>query len=75
MPIFEYVCRDCSHAFEAVVRRVHEARCPRCDSATLDRQLSVFAVGNGSGAAARADAVAPCGTCGDVRGPGACSLN
>lgn len=75
MPIHEYVCNDCSHAFEMLVRRPEAARCPECRSAALDRRLSVFAVGAGRAASAAAEAPAPCGACGDVRGPGACSLN
>lgn len=73
MPIHEYVCGSCSHAFEMIVRRSTDARCPQCDSASLARQLSVFAVGGGE--SAQANSVAPCGSCGDPRGAGACSMN
>ena len=75
MPIYEYICNHCSHAFEAIVHRTDDARCPQCDSATLTRELSVFAVGSAAAPASRTAPLAPCGTCGDVRGPGACSLN
>ena len=37
--------------------------------------VSVFAVSNGNGAAAAAEAPEACGSCGDPRGPGSCSLN
>jgi putative FmdB family regulatory protein len=81
MPIFEYRCESCGHHFEHLTRADREAACPACHGQTLSKQLSTFAVGaNGSGS--RADAGAfdgaqrgPCGSCGDPRGPGACSMN
>jgi putative FmdB family regulatory protein len=76
MPIYEYVCRDCQRRFETLVTAGRQPSCPGCESQTLDKQFSVFAV------AARSDAgpelgPAPgsCGTCGDPRGPGSCSLD
>jgi hypothetical protein len=49
--------------------------CPSCDSQALDKQLSVFAVkANGASFSPRS-APGPCGTCGDPRGPGSCSVN
>jgi putative FmdB family regulatory protein len=73
MPIFEYVCGDCSSRFELIVRGPETPHCPSCESDNLQKQLSVFAVGQG-GARPQA-APGPCGTCGDPRGPGSCSLN
>ena len=77
MPIFEYVCRDCQHPFEAIVSTSRPAVCPKCQSQTLDRQLSVFAVTTGSPARPRTAALGPgpCGSCGDPRGAGSCSVN
>jgi len=74
MPIFEYVCRSCHHAFETLVQGGQRPVCPTCSSAELDKQLSVFAVA-GKESAAAPRATAPCGACGDPRGPGACSIN
>jgi putative FmdB family regulatory protein len=76
MPIFEYSCQSCGHRFEHLTRAGRDAVCPACDSTTLDKQLSTFAVGaNGSGSRADLAAPGPCGSCGDPRGPGACSMN
>jgi putative FmdB family regulatory protein len=73
MPIYEYACRTCDHRFETLVRGHEAPRCPRCQGEDLERALSSFAVG---GPAARnAAPIAPCGRCGDPRGPGACALN
>jgi len=73
MPIFEYVCKDCHHAFEAIVRGSARPQCPRCESRKLDQKLSVFAVGGGKPSS---DSPAgACGSCGDPRGPGACALD
>jgi putative FmdB family regulatory protein len=74
MPIFEYVCKECTHEFEALVYGSQKAECPKCHSTKLEPQLSVFAV-SAKGGASGATAVAPCGSCGDPRGPGACDLD
>ena len=73
MPLFEYICRDCAQAFETLVTASRQPACPVCDSQSLEKQLSVFAVSVTS--RTTAPAAGPCGTCGDPRGPGACNLN
>ena len=76
MPIFEYICKECSHGFEMLVRSTTSAECPSCCSTSLEKQLSVFnaSVPTAFGAA-RTIPEGACGTCGDPRGPGACSLD
>ena len=80
MPIFEYICQDCQHDFEALVFGNQKAECPKCQSKKLEPQLSVFAVsakkktGAQSQPSFSAGPTGPCGSCGDARGPGACSL-
>ena len=74
MPIYEYRCAACDHRFETIVRGSEAPSCPSCRSTALEKQLSVFAVGAGDGRALPA-MPGPCGTCGDPRGPGACSMN
>ena len=78
MPIFEYTCQSCGHRFEHLTRGNQEASCPACEGGALAKHLSTFAVRANANAAPRADAAAapgPCGSCGDPRGPGACSMN
>ena len=75
MPLYEYVCRDCRHAFETLVTASRQPACPRCEGRDLEKQLSVFAVSTSSSRSDAAPAIGACGTCGDPRGPGACSLN
>ncbi len=76
MPIFEYVCKECSHDFEAIVYSSQKAECPKCHSKKLEPQLSVFAVSaKGPSSSSRMSAPGPCGSCGDPRGPGSCSLD
>lgn len=41
MPIFEYACHACGHAFEALVRRSEAPACPSCGSQDLAKQLSL----------------------------------
>ena len=71
MPLYEYVCRRCARSFEALVMGSQAPECPGCSSGDLERVLSVVSVGRGPAASE----VAPCGSCGDPRGPGACSLD
>jgi putative FmdB family regulatory protein len=73
MPIFEYICEDCDSRFEVIVQGSAVPVCPACEGAKLKKQLSVFAVGATPAAAERG--IAPCGACGDPRGPGSCSLD
>ena len=76
MPIFEYVCKQCDHEFEALLYGKQTAECPKCKSKKLEPQLSVFAVAAKSGSSSPRHSMpaGPCGSCGDPRGPGACSM-
>jgi putative FmdB family regulatory protein len=75
MPIFEYVCRDCSNRFETLVQNGRTVECPSCRGKKLEKQLSVFATAvKGQTSAASDMPMGACGACGDPRGPGACSL-
>jgi putative FmdB family regulatory protein len=74
MPIFEYVCQQCSHHFEAIVLGSQKAACPKCESKRLSQQMSSFAV-HGEKSQQTGSSTGACGSCGDPRGPGACSMN
>jgi len=74
MPLFEYRCRDCDRCFEEFVLGDAKPRCPHCRSGKLEKLLSVFAVSSG-GASTSSEPSGGCGTCGDPRGPGSCSVN
>ena len=74
MPIFEYVCEECAHKFEALVYGKEKATCPKCQSKKLAPQLSVFAVSAKGSSASPSPGAGPCGSCGDPRGPGACAM-
>ena len=41
MPIYEYVCRDCKHEFEVLIRGKEQPVCPKCGKKKVDKQLSV----------------------------------
>lgn len=75
MPIFEYTCKDCRREFEVIVHGGARPKCPHCQSAKLAKKLSVFAVAGSSKSQAAAEPMGGCGSCGDPRGPGACSLD
>jgi len=74
MPIFEYACKECDHEFEALVYGNQKAECPKCHSQKLAPRLSVFAVAAKGSSKASPSAAGACGTCGDPRGAGACSM-
>ena len=74
MPIYEYQCAQCRRHFELLVRVGATPACPACDTPTLQKRLSAFSVGR-PGPALAGPAPQACGSCGDPRGPGACSMN
>ena len=43
MPIFEYICKDCSRTFEALVMDSKQPECPACHGRQLEQLLSTFA--------------------------------
>ena len=77
MPLYEYECRGCGRRFEYLTREAQAPDCPSCHGSDLEKLLSVFAVGATAGASREAPfpAAGPCGSCGDPRGPGSCSMN
>ena len=44
MPIYEFICRDCDHRFELLVRDQEKPTCPSCGRSRLTKQLSAPAV-------------------------------
>jgi putative FmdB family regulatory protein len=45
MPLYDFICRTCGTAFEALVRPPQTtASCPSCQGQDLERQISSFAV-------------------------------
>jgi putative FmdB family regulatory protein len=41
MPLYEYSCRQCDHAFEALVFGDEKVECPECRADRVQRLLSV----------------------------------
>lgn len=41
MPIYEYVCGNCGHQFEWLVREDEKLACPSCGGQQLNKQISV----------------------------------
>ena len=74
MPLYEYACKTCDKQFEVLVRASETPECPVCHGTALERRMSVFAA-HAAGSPVRSVSPGPCGSCGDPRGPGACSLN
>ena len=44
MPIYEYTCRACEHSFELLIRGEETQACPSCESADLERHISISGV-------------------------------
>jgi putative FmdB family regulatory protein len=71
MPIFEYLCADCGHKFEAIVFGEKKAECPKCHTGKIEQQLSTFSAHSHSNATSN-----PCGQsacC--MNNGGGCSMN
>ena len=71
MPIYEYVCRKCSHAFEHLSRTLSEPapKCPKCGTAKPAKQLSSFSARvGGQGLSPCADGACPVGSCPSSQG-------
>ena len=47
MPIYEFICQECSKESEVLVRSSEwqGTECPHCGSPRLEKKLSVFAAG------------------------------
>lgn len=74
MPIFEYQCASCGKEFEVLVRNSSTVpECPACNGIELRKKLSAFATITGT-ASAQAELPAPCQSCGNAGGPGACAF-
>jgi len=72
MPIFEYLCKDCGQPFERIVPRYDShVDCMHCNSANVEKQLSVFAVASSSSTTEASGA--GCGRCGAAQ-PGMCGM-
>ena len=74
MPLYEYVCRSCTHPFEELVSGSADPACPRCSAADVARVLSRTVVGR-AGSTEAAALPAPCGRCGNPAGPGSCAFD
>ncbi len=44
MPIYEYECRECQDRFELLVLGTDTPECPACESADLERLMSLSSV-------------------------------
>ena len=76
MPLFEYECRGCGKHFEYLTRDGQTPACPACKGMDLQKLMSVFAAQSSSPAKSFSDRpMSACGSCGDPRGPGSCSMN
>jgi putative FmdB family regulatory protein len=75
MPIFEYECTSCGKEFELLVRNSSlPPECPGCNGTELRKKLSAFATITGAGSV-HAELPAPCQSCGNPGGPGACGFS
>lgn len=71
MPMYEYECAACEHAFEEFARSMDEKsapQCPHCKSRKVRRKMSVFAARQGGSPPPPAGG-GGCGRCGDPQGP------
>jgi putative FmdB family regulatory protein len=67
MPLFEFICTDCSQPFEELVRSaaaIDTVACPSCGSLKIKKKLSTFAskVSGGSSYSFSSSAPSSCST-------------
>jgi len=80
MPIYEYVCGKCGHAFEHLARTLSDGaeECPKCGAAKPAKQFSSFSTSDSSGMVPCAEGACPaaagCGAGVSPCGGGACPL-
>lgn len=63
MPIYEFVCRDCGHYFEVLVRveKEKDVCCPVCNKKEIQKLFSTFGIGGGSNRLSRSSSA--CTSC------------
>ncbi|MCS7282613.1 MAG: zinc ribbon domain-containing protein [Anaerolineae bacterium] len=76
MPLYEYICQECGHRFDAL-RPMSKAdapiACPHCGSMQTSRKISLFAaIGSegiiaGSGSSCSSCTASSCASCGSRR--------
>jgi putative FmdB family regulatory protein len=73
MPIYEYRCPPCDHAFETLIRGQGDvAHCPKCGGVELVKQLSVPAPAQTGGGLGSSLPVCETGAKNFGCGPGSC---
>ena len=70
MPLFEFDCQQCSSHFELLIRNGESPTCPQCQSARLEKLLSVPAAHTGHSSPQHCDLPIANGPC----GRGGCGL-
>lgn len=70
MPIYEYACTRCGHGFETLVRGDTKVACPACESAKVERRMSVTARPAGGGGPSDFSKLGPPGGGGGCGGGG-----
>ena len=66
MPIYTYICKDCSEKFDlliGVTSEKTELKCKKCGSRNIDKILSSFSVGNSGSKSSSSGPSCPTGTC------------
>ena len=63
MPLFEYICHDCGQEFEEMAPSSDDSkvRCPACQSANIQRQMSAVRCQSGSPGGQPGTGCAPAG--------------
>jgi len=78
MPIYEYVCQDCQHEFDAM-RSMKDAdapiACKHCQSSNTRRALSLCYSQSGGHALAGSNASGGCGNCSGGGSCGSCGCS
>ena len=66
MPIYTYVCKECSENFDLLVGVTAESvelKCRKCGSNNIEKTVSSFSVGNSTSKSTTSEMSCPTGTC------------
>ena len=66
MPLFSYICKECSEKFDLLIGMTFqktELKCNKCGSKKIEKIFSSFSVGSSEGKSSSSGETCPTGTC------------
>ena len=74
MPIYEYICENCRHKFQILIRGKESPACPKCHGQKLNKLFSTFSALSSSKKASACESRTPYCPQGACPGGGTCPM-